>query len=370
VITIYGATGYTGRLVAELLVSRGVELTIAGRNRARLEALKTSLSHISRYGATPQVAPVELEDRRALLRMLERTKVLLTCAGPFGRFGPPLVEACLQAKTHYLDITGEVRFMIDTAARDEEAKKAEVALVNAVGADVVPSDFVAHLATETLGGSVDSVEVAILAERPKVSGGTMRSLVEVLTGSSFALVDGEYVEEPLGQRTRRFEWPGELESKYRDRVAYSAPLGDLATLPRTTGTKNARTYAVMPAMAGAGAKLLSPIARSLLKGKTRELVEGGLPSSGSGPTPRERRKSRFAFIAEAKQSGRVSIAAITGRDMYGLTAHTAAYALVSLCNPAYVRHGALTPMQAIEPGLWRQLLEKIGCQVVHLRRDR
>jgi saccharopine dehydrogenase (NAD+, L-lysine-forming) len=363
VIIVYGATGYTGRLICELLVSRGVEMTIAGRSRSRLEDLERSLARIARGGVMPVIAEAPLEDPAKLCALTEKGKVVLDCAGPFAQLGPPMIEACLKTKTHYLDITGEVRFMVETARRDQEARAANVALVNAVGFDVVPSDFVAHLAAERLGGSVTSVEIGVAARRARPSGGTLRSLVGIIAESSMAYVDGDYVNEAVGSKSKAFPFPEEFGGV----EAYSAPLGDLATAPRTTGAKRVRTYVAMKTMSALGAKLVSPIARALLRGRVKALAQNAMPATGEGPDPDDRMASRFAFIAEARKDTRISRAMIVGSDGYGMTAHTAVHAAIAMCSPAYSRYGALTPMQAIEPGIWRQLLEKIGCRITMLK---
>lgn len=370
-ITVYGATGYTGRLVSELLVARGIEFTIAGRNEQRLQSLKRALTRVARGGANPSIACVPLEDAEGLTRLAARSKVLLSCAGPFARTGPPLVSACLRAGTHYLDVTGEVRFMMDTLARDDEARERRVALVNALGLDVVPSDFAAHLATERLGGLPDAVEVGWTASSAKLSGGTLRSLMGTLREPGLAYIDGSFVAEPIGAGARRFRWSSGGDpvpaGALLDATAHSAPLADLATLPRTTGTRNARAYVLAPALAGLGAKLLSPLARTALGGRALAIAENALPSPGRGPSATERARSRFAVIAEARQGTRSSLALVTGHDIYRLTAHAAIHALVALCNPAFARFGALSPMQAVDPGVWRQLLERLGCKIACTR---
>jgi saccharopine dehydrogenase (NAD+, L-lysine-forming) len=187
----------------------------------------------------------------------------------------------------------------------------------------------------------------------------------MITEPSLAFVDGAHVEEAVGKESRRFPFPAE----FGDHAAYSAPLGDLATAPRTTGAKTVRTFVSLAPIAGVGAKIASPIARALFKGVVRDLAESALPATGAGPEPDERMKNRFAFMAEAIKGSRVSRAMITGSDGYGITAHTAVHAALALCNPAYTRFGALSPMQAIEPGIWRLLLEKLGCQITMLKME-
>jgi saccharopine dehydrogenase (NAD+, L-lysine-forming) len=360
-LVVYGASGYTGKLISELLVRRGVtELILAGRSREKLDALLRELERVAPPNTKlPQVAAVALDDAAGMEALARRGKVLLSCAGPFARMGPPVIDACLRAGTHYLDITGEVRFMIDTRARDAEAKARKVVLANAVGYDVVPSDLVVHLAAEAAGGSPDLIELAMHAKDAKPSGGTLRSMIGIFGAPSLRLEDGSYVDEPVATRERRFQFPPE----FGERTVYSAPIGDLATIPRTASTKNARTYMSLPKSAGIAAKVMSPIARVVMRGAVAGLAEKMVPPSGEGPNLEERRQGRFAFVAEATKGGRTSRASISGSDGYGLTSETAVCAALALSRADYAQSGALSPMQAVEPAEWRRVLESIGCVI-------
>ena len=101
-VVVYGATGFTGRLVCSELQRRNVPFAVAGRDRAKLTALSASLTT-----ARPEVLVAPLDDRAALEQAIARGRVVLACAGPFARMGEPVREAALAARRHYLDITGE-----------------------------------------------------------------------------------------------------------------------------------------------------------------------------------------------------------------------------------------------------------------------
>ena len=132
-VVVYGATGFTGRLVCTELARRQVRFAIAGRDRARLTALSASL-----LKDPPHVIEAPLDDAARLQAAVARGKVVLACAGPFARLGAPVRDAALAAGRHYLDITGEANYMLETHTHDAAARKRGVALVNAVGFDVVP----------------------------------------------------------------------------------------------------------------------------------------------------------------------------------------------------------------------------------------
>jgi len=100
-IAVYGATGYTGRLVAAELASAGADFVLAGRNRPKLEVLA------SEVGGSVSVEAVALDDAAALRELIEPSVAVIACAGPFAIHGEPVARTAAEAGTHYLDTTGE-----------------------------------------------------------------------------------------------------------------------------------------------------------------------------------------------------------------------------------------------------------------------
>src|SRR2546423_520559 len=125
---IYGAYGYTGELIARQALARGHRPLLAGRDGAKLAALARELG-------LPAVS-VGLDQRSALLRALEQVSAVCHAAGPFVHTSEPLVEACLEARVHYLDITGELPVFASIFRRHAEAEERGVALLPGVGFDV------------------------------------------------------------------------------------------------------------------------------------------------------------------------------------------------------------------------------------------
>jgi len=112
-VVVYGASGYTGRLIAAELASRGVELVLAGRNRGKLEAVAASLGS----GTEARVAVVPIDDARGLRELIAPAAVVVACAGPFTLHGRPVIEAAADSGTDYLDTTGEQPFIRDSFER-------------------------------------------------------------------------------------------------------------------------------------------------------------------------------------------------------------------------------------------------------------
>src|SRR5258708_36377683 len=141
---IYGANGYTGELIAREAVRRRHRPILAGRHAERVEPLAREL------GCEARVFPVDRPE-------LDGVSLVLHCAGPFVHTAMPMVRACLAAKAHYLDITGELSVFEQIFALDAEAKRAGVTLLPGVGFDVVPTDCLAAMLAERLPDAVDLV---------------------------------------------------------------------------------------------------------------------------------------------------------------------------------------------------------------------
>ena len=177
---IWGATGYTGRLVALAAAEQVGDRTwaIAGRSRDRLEALRDEIETTG--GDPPEIVVADLEDAASMRAMTGSTRVVLTTVGPYDLHGEPLIEACIATGTHVADITGEVpwvrrmRTRYETAARD-----AGVRIVSMCGYDSIPSELGVRLlqaaAIETHGRSAREIEMAVGPIRGGVSGGTIAS---------------------------------------------------------------------------------------------------------------------------------------------------------------------------------------------------
>lgn len=225
-LLLYGSYGYTGDLIARAAVEAGLSPTLAGRDREQVEAQAAELGLDTRVFG--------LDSSRIVERKLDDASVVLNCAGPFIHTYEPLVEACLETGTHYLDITGEIDVFEAIAAREERAAEAGVMALPGVGFDVVPSDCLANHLVEQLP---EATHLALgFTDLGGVSPGTAATVVESLGGGSVVREDGDLREVPLGERTRTIDF-GEGA-----RLATSIPWGDVSTAYRSTGIPNVEFY--------------------------------------------------------------------------------------------------------------------------------
>ena len=169
---LYGATGYTGRLIARAAKTAGMAPMLAGRNPDRLARVARELGLPSRT--------ISLSDASALRQALSEVTVVLLAAGPFSRTSAPVLDACLATGTHYLDITGEIDVFEAAAARDAAARAAGVMVLPGVGFDVVPSDCLAAHLHERLP---DATELSLAIDAMStMSRGTQKTALEGVSG--------------------------------------------------------------------------------------------------------------------------------------------------------------------------------------------
>jgi len=329
-LLIYGANGYTGRLILDAALDRGLSVTIAGRRREAIGPV-----------AKERDVPFEVfsldEAPRRLAERLSPFGAVLLAAGPFSRTSAPVLAACLKARVAYLDITGEIGVFESVFARHAEAVKAGVVLVPGVGFDVVPSDCLAASLAAELPGAVR----LLLAFRGfGVSAGTARTMLEGLPRGGAARVDGKLVPVPAGWKTRTIPFPD------RPRLAVTIPWGDLSTAYRSTGIPNIETYMAMaPSHVSAlrWTRALLPLAGFA---PVQALLSAWVERGVSGPTADERARERSLLWGRVEDGeGRAVEGTLETLEGYTLTAETAAAAAERVLRGS-VKAGAWTPSRA------------------------
>jgi len=182
-ILIYGATGYTGKLVSRAAKSQGLKPVLAGRNESKVSALAQELGLEWRAFDLAETAKLE--------SALAEVAVVLHIAGPFSATSRPMADACLRTNTHYLDITGEIAVFEALAARDAEARLAGIMLLPGVGFDVVPSDCVAAHVKRRLP---DATELTMyIGGMSGMSRGTAKTMIEGVAQGTSVRQDGRIV---------------------------------------------------------------------------------------------------------------------------------------------------------------------------------
>ena len=184
-IIIWGASGFTGRLVAEYLfkqygTSGNLKWAMAGRNQEKLETVRASIADTS-----VPIVVAESSDEASIKQMVLRTKVICTTVGPYAIYGSKLVAACVENKAHYCDLAGEVQWMRQMIDKHQEAAQANgVKIVHSCGFDSIPSDmgvyFIQREAKAQKGQRAKKISMRVAAMKGGLSGGTYASLSKVM----------------------------------------------------------------------------------------------------------------------------------------------------------------------------------------------
>jgi|YNPBryunderm2012_1023409.scaffolds.fasta_scaffold02122_3 short subunit dehydrogenase-like uncharacterized protein len=337
---LYGASGYTGRLVAAEAVARGVPPILAGRSPAPVHAVGRQL------GLPVRVFP--LDDGAATTRALEGVEAVLHCAGPFVWTSRPMLEACLAAGVHYLDVTGEIPVFEAVLARGEQARERGIAVVPGVGFDVVPTDCLAARLAAALPGA-NRLELAFAASGGGWSAGTMRTMIELLPLGGAERRDGRIVPVPAAAFTRRINFT------HRRLVGVSIPWGDVSTAFHTTGIPSVRVYLGLPAAAARRLRRLVRLAPVLRWTPLRRSVQWLVARVVRGPDQQARATGRSYLWGEVRNGeGSWVQGRLVTPEGYALTA-AAAVECVRRVLAGAVPAGAWTPAQAFGPALVEQL---------------
>lgn len=342
-VAVYGATGYTGRLVAAELSRRGADFVVAGRNRDKLERLAAEVGG-------PPVAVAALDEPAALAAAFEPCAAVISCAGPFVLHGEPVVRAAIDSSTAYLDTTGEQPFIRRVfEVHGPAAERAGIPLVSAMGFDYLPGDMIASLTCAGLE-PVDDVYLGYCVQAFGPSRGTAASAIGQVSGGDVEWRDGALVDASQSVRRPDYDFGGEIGTQRMTRY----PAGEQITVPRHVETRNVRT--ALTAGTSAGHPRLAPLVpftmpvlQRLLRTPARGAIERAVARLPEGPSVEDRRRARFRIACEARAGGRMRRGVIDGGDVYGLTAVTMVEGALRLAEPGYAKAGALAPSQAYDP---------------------
>ncbi len=306
-VLIYGATGYTGKLIAGTAVDRGARPVLAGRSFMKVKAVAEPLGLPGRA--------FDLGDAAAVDAALKQVSAVLSAAGPFSATFRPMVDACIRNRVHYLDITGEIDVFEAIAARDAEARSAGVTLLPGVGFDVVPSDcLAAHLKRRM----PDANDLRLyFSHGANFSRGTARTMVESIAAGTRLRRRGRIVSRDQAE-------VGSCDFGKGAKPTIQVSWGDVATAFHSTGIPNIEAqFEASPAMMRFARTprfvksfLGLPLMQSLLKAQVDRLPEG--------PSEAARRAGRALLVGVARNAkGETVRSRLTTPEGYSLTAAVA-----------------------------------------------
>lgn len=345
-IVLFGASGFTGRLVADYLrrfAPAGTRIALAGRNEAKLKSL----------GFDFPVVLADSGDAASLQALAEQTRVVCTTVGPYAKYGLPLVEACAKAGTHCCDLTGETQFMrASIDAWHETAKQSGARIVHTCGFDSIPSDLGVQALHEVLG-PMKRATYAVMTLKGGISGGTIDSMLTMLqqgegdralrrmVADPYSLSPDRSKEPDLGKQPDFFsfhfddfvgKWvaPFVMASVNTRVVRRSNALLDYAwgkqfKYAEVSAMKNAAQAAIFTGGLGA-------FMSALVFKPTRGLVMKALPKPGEGPSEETREKGRLkVHVFGESETGQRKTLVITGEGDPGYKLTSLILGQAALC---------------------------------------
>ena len=305
-ILIYGATGYTGKLIARRAREQGLEPILAGRDAEKVKAVAEPLGLAWRSFDLAEAA--RLDDG------LKDVAVVINAAGPFSATSRPMADACIRGHVHYLDITGEIDVFEALAARDAEAKAAGVMLLPGVGFDVAPSDcLAAHLKRRL----PDATDLKIyIGGAASLSRGTMKTAIEGIAAGTRVRRAGRLV-------TLDRAGSGSCDFGQGAKTTVQISWGDVSTAFHSTGIPNIEVqFEAIPAVK-ALARLPGFVKSFLGLAFMQAFLKARVDRQPEGPSEEARRSARVALVGVARnESGESVRSRLTTPDGYTLTAVT------------------------------------------------
>lgn len=343
-IVVFGATGYTGVLVTDALVRRGVRPVLAGRSGDRLARLADEYR-----GLDYRVADVA--DPASLGALVNPGDVVVTTVGPFARYGHPVAQAVVDAGAHYVDSTGEVGFVRELQQRhDARARETSATMVPAFGYDYVPGILAGVLAARAGGAAVRDIGIgyfAIGSLRNGLSQGTRKTMAEGLTLPSPVWRNHRLVDEITARQVRKFPVRATSRSAFlvsgTEVLFVPSQFPDLDSVSVYNGwfPRFSRAIQLVSTIANTTARL--PYGRRLVDAFSVRTV-----GSHNGPdaTERARTVSHVVAVARDKRGDTVAEIHLEGPSPYTLTGELMAWAAHRLASGAAKTPGVTGPVQA------------------------
>ena len=384
-VVVFGASGFVGRLTAAYLADHapeGLRVGLAGRSQDRLAAVRSGLG--AKAASWPLIV-ADSDDAKSLGALAARTRVVATTVGPYRRWGMGLVRACVEAGTHYADLTGEVAFMresIDTC--HDAAARAGVRIVHACGFDSIPSDLgvlLLHQAAQTDdAGDLEDTTLVVAKLKGGLSGGTIDSMRVQLQEARADSGVRRLVADPYSLSPDRSEEPDLGDERDLMRVRRDAELG-MWVGPFLLAGSNTRvvrrsnalqgwaygrefryrevtgfgTGVAAPVKGTVAATGIAGLAAGLSFKPTRAVLDRVLPSPGEGPSEQSQRAGFFRVDIHTRTSGGaryVSRVSAKGDPGYAATSLMLGESAMCLARDQLPeRGGVLTPAVAMGSAL-------------------
>jgi saccharopine dehydrogenase (NAD+, L-glutamate forming) len=378
-IVLYGATGFVGELTAQYLANNATPETkwaLAGRNPEKLEKLRDELTKLNPALADLPLLAADAEDATSLEEMALSTRVLVSTVGPYALYGEPLVKACADTGTDYLDLTGEPGFVDEMYLKYNDAAKASGAkIVHCCGFDSIPHDLGAYFTVLQLPEDVPITVESRVRASGMISGGTFYSALNGM-GHAKQTVDAmrkrrKVEPRPDGRKVGAMK-PGLRRDKEMNMWVAPLPTIDQFIAERSAAAvdrygpdfKYGHNYAAkrLPTVIAGTAGVASMFVLAQIPPVRRGLMK--LIPPGSGPSKEKRDKSWFRVEFVGTGGGKTVRTAVSGGEPgYDETSKMLAESAMALAfDVTPERSGQLTPVAAMGDALLERL-PKAGIKI-------
>lgn len=305
---LYGANGYTGKLIARLAASYNLQPILAGRTEANIKPIAEELQLPYRI--------IDLDNKTQLETALSEVKLVLHAAGPYAYTAKQMVEACLQTCTHYIDINGDINVFEMLKTYDAVAKEKNIMVMPGVGFDVVPTDCIALKLKKQMPDATH-LKLAFASVGGGLSHGTAITMTGKIGEGGAVRENGKIVRNPLGQKGM---WVNFGDKKL---FVMTIPWGDISTAYTTTGIPNIETYTGIAPKVYRMLKFQWVFNWLLRTEFVRNIIRKKIKAKPAGPSDEQRKNSSSMVWGEVRNpSGKTITAAISCLDGYSLTAHS------------------------------------------------
>ncbi len=302
---IYGANGYTGRLVVDEAIKKGLKPILAGRS----DSVKMLAEE---KGLESKV--FDLSNADHIAEQLNGISVMANCAGPFSQTAEPMMEACIRSQTHYVDITGEIAVYEKGYGFDAEAKSTGIVICPGVGFDVIPTDCIAVHLKEKMPDATH-LTLGFASKGSKASKGTAKTAAEGMSQGGKIRENGELKQVPLAYRER------EIDYGFGPINAITIPWGDVYTAYHSTGIPNIEVYYPTSPKAAESLRKRQKYMKLMKFKFVKNFVLNRIEKTWVPNTAEERAKTKSFVWGEVKNAaGDVLCGRLTTVDGYDLTA--------------------------------------------------
>ncbi len=329
---LYGANGYTGKLITRFSKDFGLTPILAGRSAEKIKSMADQFNLDYRVFSLDNPSGIDVG--------LSDVDLVLHAAGPFVYTARPMIEACLRKGIHYLDITGEIAVFEMANSFGKQAEKKRIVIMPGVGFDVVPTDCMALYLKNKMPDATH-LKLAFTTIGSRISHGTATTAIDNLGEGGAIRKDGKIVKVPMGYKTLTIEMSG---NSY---FMMTIPWGDVSTAYYTTDIPNIETYLAIPPSTLKYFKIQNYIGPLLRMSFVKNFLKNRIKKGPAGPSDKKREKAYCLVYGEVSNAkGEIYKSKMKTPDGYTLTAITALKVAKAVLE-GKIANGFQTPAKAL-----------------------